>query len=146
MKELIDKTINKIFLDEDYVTFEVDNGEVITYGVEGDCCSMSAWYDFYGVKELLGKKIIAVKDIELDEDDWLIKRLYSTDKKNYDDAISIYGVALTYEGEYGEQTATISFRNYSNGYYGGWYGLEKSGKRSTNEITSDIYETPTLTN
>ncbi len=145
MDKLIGKTINKIFLDEEYLTFEVDNGEIITYGVTGDCCSKSVWYDFYGVKNLLGKKILSVKDIQLTEDDFLWKRILSMDKKEYDDSISIYGISLTYEGKYGEQTAIVSFRNYSNGYYGGEYYLltdvKDINKRSLTEITDDVIET-----
>lgn len=143
MKELIGKTINKIFLDEDYLTFEVDDGEIITYGVWGDCCSSSVWYDFYGVGDLLGKKVKNVKDVELTEDDFFTKRLYSIDKKvdRFEDSIQIYGVSLYFEDKYGDRTATVSFRNYSNGYYGGEYALETKGKRSTNEIHEDVIET-----
>lgn len=140
MEQLIGKTINKIFLDEDYLTFEVDNGEIITFVAIGDCCSISVWYDFYGVEEILGKKVIDVKDIQLTNDDFLQKRLISKDNKNYDSSIEIYGVSLTFVSAFGERTATVSFRNYSNGYYGGYYRLAKE-RRSNNQIFTDVFET-----
>lgn len=146
MKEIIGKTIKAIYLDEEYLTFETEEGDVITYSVDGDCCSKSVWYDFFGVESLIGKKVKSVKNLELTDNDWLLKRLAGYDKKNYQESISIYGVQIDFDGErWGDQTAVVSFRNYSNGYYGGGYGLETdTKKRSNNQIFKDVLSTVNL--
>lgn len=150
MKELIGKTINKVFMDEDCLTFETSDGLVISYAVYGDCCSSSVWYDFYGVADLIGQTITDTKDLHLDEDDWIMKRLSSVDynvktpRDFVDDSIQIYGVSLSFVDKWGyERTAVASFRNYSNGYYGGEYILTENG-RSNHEITEDVYEAATV--
>lgn len=146
MEKIIGKTIKAIFLDEQYLTFETEDGDVITYSVDGDCCSHSVWYDFFGVESLIGKKVTGVKDVELTQDDWLLRRLAGYDKKNYQESISIYGIQIDFEGvRWGDQTAVVSFRNYSNGYYGGSYGLEPdTQKRSNNQIFKDVLSTTNL--
>ena len=54
--------------------------------------------------------------------------------------IQKYGYAITTESEqFGEMTSVFSFRNSSNGYYGGWmYSTED--REVSPEITDDIIE------
>lgn len=114
LKNLIGKTIHKIFINTRFLKFETSGGDYI-YEVTGDCCSSSYFFDFYGVKNLLGKVIKEVKEVELITGDKLV---YSTD--NGDD-IKVYGYQIFNSDDeiYKPTTAVFSFRNSSNGYYGG---------------------------
>lgn len=141
LKELIGKTVKKIYFNENYLKFETDSGNFV-YGVRGDCCSTSYFYDFYGVKNLLNNgKIISIKEVELNPTDIEIGGNIKKDKKLSDDDIKVYGYQLTTENEkFGEMTSVFSFRNYSNGYYGG-YMEESNDKEVSPEIFDDVIET-----
>jgi hypothetical protein len=141
---LVGKKIEKIYMDEDSLTFVTDDG---TFGfkVEGDCCSSSYFYDFYGVKNLLENgKVTEVKEVELHPTD-IEKSGESTgesgvqkDKKNSDASIKVYGYQITTTSEkYGDVTSVFSFRNYNNGYYGGWME-EGTPNLNAPEITEDV--------
>lgn len=133
MNRLVGKTVKAIYMDEQNLTFETDEGD-IAFGVEGDCCSTSVFYDFYGVKKLLENgKIIKVDSVELTVDD-------KEDKKACNDSIEVYGFAIVTENEtFGEQTSVFSFRNYSNGYYGG--SLTIDSPRKDHPVFDDVIET-----
>jgi hypothetical protein len=134
IENLIGKKIKRIYMNEEYLKFETDKGNVV-YTVDGDCCSQSVFYDFYGVKKLLDNGIvISAKEIDLKEP--------TEDKKNYQESISVYGFEIVTEHPvFGEQTSVLSFRNYSNGYYGGWmYEIEDELDISP-EIFDDVIET-----
>jgi len=119
---LIGKTVREIWMDERYLKFVTDEGDV-TYEVEGDCCSDSFFFDFYGVGNVIGREVVAFESVSLspgdpgyraetyevegDEEDWI--------------ATQVYGYRITTEHEsFGHVSAVLSFRNRSNGYYGGW--------------------------
>jgi len=134
LKELVGKKVKKIFMNEDYLKFETDQGNFV-FSTYGDCCSKSVFYDFYGVKELLKNgKITEVKEVSLTVDDRM-------DIKQYQESISVYGYQLTTEDkEWGDRTSVFSFRNYSNRYYGG--SLEESSDREVlPELTDDLVAT-----
>jgi hypothetical protein len=135
--KLVGKKIIRIFINEDYLKFETDGGPFV-FRVEGDCCSRSVFYDLIGTKKLLENgPVLAVKELELGDGEEKDDR-----KKDYhDSAISLYGYAITTEHpEFGEQTSVFSFRNYSNGYYGGW--MEAASDREVfPEVTDDVLET-----
>lgn len=135
IQRLVGKKVKKLYLNEDYLKFETDDGNIV-FTVDGDCCSQSVFYDFYGVKELLKNgKIKEVKEVELTTDDRM-------DAKNYQESILVYGYQITTEddGEWGDRTSVFSFRNYSNGCYGG--SLEDTVDREVfPEITDDVVET-----
>lgn len=138
LKDLVGKKVNKIFLNQSYLKFETNEGNFV-YTVEGDCCSYSFFYDFYGVKNILGGKIKEIKTIELHPTD-----LFVIPDKG--DCTSVYGYSITLESKegdyYGESTAVFSFRNESNGYYGGW--IEKCEDREVlPEINEDVIEVKT---
>lgn len=129
-ERLVGKKITHIFASKDYLRFETDTGEKITFAVEGDCCSRSVFYDFIGVKKLLENgPVLSTKQINLDTSDIVtIKGEYSDgqkDKNGEHEAIAVYGFEIvTSSPEFGDMTSVFSFRNYSNGYYGG--SLENS--------------------
>lgn len=116
-KALIGKKITKIFVNQDYLRFITDDGQKLTYCVDADCCSHSVFYDFIGVKKLLENgKVISVKKIEFYD----CENEEDKNTQYQDSSISCYGIEIVTENkDFGEQTSVFSFRNYSNGYYGG---------------------------
>lgn len=131
---LIGKKIEKIFFNEENLKFQTNAGNVVL-GVDGDCCSTSRFHDFFGVKNLIGHTITDVKEVPLTQDDKKDKR------EEYDDSVQCYGYQMTTESEkFGEVTSVFSFRNYSNGYYGGSLTSDSSEKVVLPEITDDVVE------
>ena len=135
LKDLVGKKVNKIFLNQQNLKFETDGGNLV-YEVLGDCCSYSFFYDFYGIKNVIGHKVKEVKTVELHP-----TYLFVVPDKG--DVTQVNGYAITVEPNeddyYGERTAVFSFRNESNGYYGG--GISKiDDKEVLPEITEDVIE------
>jgi hypothetical protein len=130
LKELIGKKVRTIRMNEDWLVFETDKGNY-AFTVEGECCSHSYFYDFYGVKNLLQNgEVLEVEEIELDVPDYTIKP--------ENDEIEAYGYRLTTEHEYwGKKSSVFSFRNDSNGYYGGWMEHSETFPENIPEITDD---------
>ena len=140
-KKMVGATINNIFFSECYLKFRTDSGDFV-FSVEGDCCSESCFYDFIGVKNVLGNKIVSIEEIQLEAND-IIKDKYGDlkDKKGGNEDIKVYGYRITCEHpEYGEVSGVFSFRNYSNGYYGGWMNAEANSSNPP-EIFDDVLET-----
>ena len=144
---LIGKKIKRIFMNEDYLKFETDKGNVV-FNVYGDCCSQSVFYDFIGVKKLLNNgAVVAFEEIELTPSDIkTVKDEYdrerTEDKKSYQESIQVYGYRLvTVDPAFGEVSSVFSFRNYSNGYYGGSLELCLEGIDVSPEIFDDVIET-----
>lgn len=129
---LVGKKITRIFMDEDTLTFHTTESthgpdsivlacadpahtraEVVQFQVDGDCCSYSYFYDFYGVRKLLDNgPVVSVRDIPLADPD-------DADSRE-GEVVAAYGFEIvTTHPAWGEQTAVFSFRNDSNGYYGG---------------------------
>lgn len=153
LKDLIGRKVNKIFINKDFLMFETDKGDLI-YAVTGDCCSSSYFYDFYGVKALLKNgPVTEVKTVELLPSD------VACTNGDSSDVVQVYGYQITTECEhYGERTSVFSFRNSSNGYYGGSINLayplneeqwdrtwgtkleKKEGTGAMVEVTDDIVE------
>lgn len=139
LKDLIGTVVNKLYVNIEYLKFETDKGNFV-YTVVGDCCSCSFFYDFYGVENLLGRKIKEVKEVELHPTD-----LFVIPDKG--DCTAVYGFSITLEPKegdfYGESTAVFSFRNESNGYYGGW--IERVEDREVlPEVKNDVMEIESL--
>lgn len=145
LNELVGKKIIRVFMNEEYLRFDTNNGS-FTFTVHGDCCSHSVFYDFVGIKKLLhGGPVVATKEIELHpddiedlkDDDWYPLK----DRKKKAEDIKVYGYSITTEHpEFGEVTSVFSFRNYSNGYYGGW--MEDAVNIEVHpEILDDVIET-----
>jgi len=134
---IIGKTIKSIRYDDQhlYLIFEDD---YLSLSVYGTCCSSSYFYDFYGVEKVLNHKITDFQEIELDPTD--LKASHSGG------VIQVYGYKIVCENGVGDDywydsqpTAVFSFRNDSNGYYGG--SLETGGEldETVPEITKDVY-------
>jgi len=131
LKEIIGRRVTKVRMNEDYLVFETDKGN-LTFTVYGDCCSSSFFYDFYGVRKLLENGVVKeVKEVPLTVEEYTVKPSQ--------DIIQAYGYQITTHNEtWGDMTSVFSFRNDSNGYYGG--SLEYAGETVPNgvpEITDD---------
>ena len=134
IQHLVGKKIQKVFMNEDCLKFETDRGNVI-FTVEGDCCSHSYFHDFIGVKKLLENgHVVSAKEIELaDAED----NTADTDG----DYLQFYGFEIvTVHPTFGDQTSVFSFRNSSNGFYGGWMRYEEQDRNVQPEITDDVLE------
>lgn len=119
-------------MNEYYLKFNTDDGNVV-FGVSGDCCSHSYFHDFIGVKKLFENgKVLSVKEID--------PGCGSKNKNDGDVCVSVYGFEIVTEHPtFGEQTSVFSFRNSSNGYYGG--SLDYSDDREVSpEIFDDVLE------
>src|ERR1035437_4598555 len=103
LKDLIGNKVTKIFMNQQYLRFNTDQGD-FTYEVDGDCCSSSFFYDFYGVKNLIENgKIKEIKTVELMPGDVLAKNTSSSD------LIQVYGYQITTEStRYNDMTAVFS--------------------------------------
>lgn len=111
--ELIGHKIVRVDLSEDFLDFFTDTDLRIRYSVEGDCCSFSYFHDIVGVEKLYANgPVTEVNRISLEPDE-IVHDDY--------DVIQCYGYEIVTESpKWGPQTTVFSFRNSSNGYYGGW--------------------------
>lgn len=148
LEQLKGDIVEQIYMSEDWLIIKT-NKRIASFVVEGDCCSYSVFYDFIGVKDLLGKPISSIEPVALGADDIIEhadKYGYVTckDKKREDEAIKVYGYQINYiDPVYGERTAVFSFRNYSNGYYGGWMEgeiISDLPKQIPDLIKDDVFE------
>lgn len=107
MKELIGKTVVELFVVEDNeIIFKTTEGRLLSYCVEGDCCSHSYYYEVNGIHNLLNSEIVEIEQ----------KDLGGAIPKPGEDCVEAYGITiLTRKGH-----CDIEFRNDSNGYYGGY--------------------------
>lgn len=131
IKDLVGYTVKRIFMNENALKFETDKGSYV-FTVEGDCCSSSYFYDFTGADKLLNHEIKKVEEVEL-----------GTGGKHEEghDILECYGYRfITEDPQFGEVSSVMSFRNDSNGYYGGYItGGNKSNEEVLPEITNDYY-------
>jgi hypothetical protein len=129
-KDLVGKTVHKILMSHDYLEFDTSGGTFV-YTVEGDCCSQSYFYDFHGVDKLLaGNPVVSAKEIELAEPT-------DEDARN-GDVVAAYGFEIvTADPSFGDVTSVFSFRNDSNGYYGGWMHYTTARPEGLKELTRD---------
>lgn len=132
-KVLTGKKINKIFFSKQFLRFSTDYGD-FTYEVEGDCCSHSEFWDFYGVTKLLESgPVTQVAEVELERG--------NTRPDGDDESTQYYGYKIVAEHPmWGEITAVFSFRNMSNGFYGGSLADSMNNKEILPEVTDDVIE------
>lgn len=131
---LVGKKVKRVFMNALNLRFETDQGDFV-FGVEGDCCSQSYFHDFYGVKNLLEHGAVTeVKEVPVD----------SRSESDDGESVQAYGYQMTTEsGKFGPVTSVFSFRNYSNGYYGGFLTREDEEIRVSPELTDDVVEIAT---
>lgn len=114
-KHLVGKKIKQVYMNDQYLAFKTDKDDVV-FTVEGDCCSSSYFHDFIGLDKV--KKngaVVSAKEVSLQDDDPRCK------EEGHEDYLRCYGFEIvTEDPEFGEVTTVFSFRNDSNGYYGGW--------------------------
>lgn len=110
LERMIGAKINNVGMNSDELIFDTDKGFFGFY-VVGECCSWSYFYDFHGVHKLLvNGPVVSVEEIPLDADDY-----------SGSEYVRAYGYRIITENPlWGEQSSVFSFRNESNGYYGGW--------------------------
>ena len=130
------KTISKIRMSNSYLVIEFGN-EYVSFTVEGDCCSSSYFFDIFGGHNLVGKKVVEITDIDLQPTDLKITR------DDYGE-IKVYGYKIVCEpnDDYFDtsNTAVFSFRNSSNGYYGGSINFANIEPETIPEVAKDIYK------
>lgn len=114
LDDLIGKKIINIFLNRAFLRFDTNQGS-LTYQVDGDCCSYSYFYDFFGVGNLIGNgPVKSIESVELHPTDLIFSREFKNGE------IRVYGFRIITDSKYyGEVSSVFSFRNSSNGYYGG---------------------------
>lgn len=113
LETLVGRTVNNIRMSNDYLVFETDAGP-FAFTVYGDCCSRSYFYDFLGVRRLLDNGPIL--------DTYFKDEMPAPDDEDSGrgECVVAYGVVfVTLDRSFGEVTSLMSFRNDSNGYYGG---------------------------
>lgn len=124
---LVGAEVSEIFVGDDLLTFVTDRG-VISYRVEGDCCSHSYFFDFHGVARLLENGLVtAFEAVDLAPGDVGYQAPDAQHRHTYgEDDIKVYGYRLTtVDPVFGPVTSVFSFRNASNGYYGGEMALSR---------------------
>ena len=119
---LLGKTVREIWMNQEYLTFVTEDGRV-TFTVYGDCCSDSFFFDFYGVDNVIDREVVAFEKVDLSPGDPGYRP--ETFEVEGDEGgwkeTEVYGYRLTTEHErFGHVSAVLSFRNESNGYYGGY--------------------------
>lgn len=139
---LVGKTVREIWMNEDHLKFVTDQGNVI-YEVEGDCCSHSYFHDFYGVANVIGREVVAFEQVYLSPGDPGYRRETFEDGVGNQDweLVRVYGYRITTEHPaFGHVSAVLSFRNRSNGYYGGW--METTDRdvpfKAEDQVLSDV--------
>lgn len=105
--------VTGVTITETTLTFHTHEGDAV-YEAEGDCCSHSYFHSFDGLGMLLSADaVVSLETLRLPpvpDDDPDAKR---------GDYVSAYGYAIrALPGP--KVVATFSFRNDSNGYYGGY--------------------------
>lgn len=137
LRPLIGQKITAVHLSEEELTFSTEAGPVASYYVDGDCCSHSLFNDFIGLDKLLSNgPIIEAKPIDLDGAEGYTEQ--------HGDCTAYYGYALTTEHPtFGPMTTVFSFRNESNGYYGGSMHLHAEPRIASDQklLTEDLVTT-----
>ena len=120
LTRLVGRTVSEIRMSEDVLTLITDQGPM-SWAVEGDCCSQSVFFDFYGVRHLLDNgPVLAFENVDLSPGDPGYHDCNGSDGCG-GEFTQVYGYRITTEHpQFGPVTSVFSFRNYSNGYYGGW--------------------------
>lgn len=105
MEELINETIQKVFIDDslDTLVFQVDSGKCLGYQTRNDCCNWVIFQEVGPISILTGAKVLEVKE------KGVILGTFEGDVTDY------YGITIKTTKGY----ADIVFRNEHNGYYGG---------------------------
>ncbi len=133
---LIGAIVKEIYISEEYLYFVTSKGD-FCYLADGDCCSRSYLYDFIGVRHLLDNGEIRLVD-------YIPKEFVTPptfEEIESADYLQVYGYRIvTIHPKFGEVSSLFSFRNNSNGYYGGQIEISNrklSELNNMQRITSD---------
>jgi hypothetical protein len=113
--KLLGAIINAVWVSEcsETIYFEIEGYGLMGFDAVGDCCSESWFADFLGVKSIIGSPVVRVSALDLEE----AFKYNVNDGRGRQDEDEVYGYLI--EVENGGK-GVLSFRNSSNGYYGGW--------------------------
>lgn len=142
---LVGRRIDRIWMSNEWLVFDTsspggDDKRPIGFTVEGDCCSWSYFYDFVGVRWLLenGPVLQAYAKHDMPQLEG-----HDTTVDSRDSYTQVYGfVLVTESARFGEVTSLVSFRNDSNGYYGGWMyaaGAPDDYQKRLKELTENCF-------
>ena len=139
--EVVGKKVTAVRIAEEVLQLNFADGSSVAFDVEGDCCSHSYFYDFHGVEKLLENgPVTEFSEIDLKDTEYV----YAYDTGGFEDgyeSVQVYGYRLVTEHPtWGEQTSAFSFRNSSNGYYGGWMGLTERRIDDVAPVTETVSE------
>ena len=136
---IVGRKVVSIRMDEETLALLFDDDTFVQWTVEGNCCSTSYFYDFHGVRKLIDNgPIISARAISLfdstEEEDMIPGR--------YQEEVKVYGFELvTQHPHWGEQTSVFSFRNDSNGCYGGDMLRQPGELVDLPDLFDDVIET-----
>ncbi len=111
MKELINKKIENIYVTESELLFETEDS-FIKYHVNADCCSNSYYSEIMHPDSILKHVVTSIEELEEECGEPTIQ--------NSD---TLYGYKISSDKQEGLSNCIITFRNSSNGYYGGSQSL-----------------------
>ena len=120
-------TIQEIGVSPEFLYIKTDE-DATCLGTYGDCCSSTDIHDVIGVKKVLKTgPIVGFRETKASE--------YCEGYVGpWDDSVQNYGLEIVVDHpEFGEVTCVVSYRNNSNGYYGG--NLEYDGMNKPLGVT-----------
>lgn len=112
LNTLVGKKVTAVWWGDVDLTFDTDQG-LVGFALDADCCSYSYFSDIIGVDKLLENgPVIDVNAIQDRDPEYF---------GEYDrGTLQHYGFEIVTEHpKWGDMTTVVSFRNESNGYYGG---------------------------
>jgi hypothetical protein len=111
LKDLIDKTIKCVRLDDDnqFIQFDTDDGN-FSYITNETCCSESWINHISGIGAIIGEKVFKVDEVEMEE-------IYEGEKNH--SGKQSHDIIYSFKIFTNKGVCEIEMRNPSNGYYGG---------------------------
>lgn len=114
LSQIIGETVEEISINEDYLKIYTKSNKTFVYEVDGQCCSHSYFSEITNVTSLLaGHKITGIRELEIV---YGVEGLRPSENDNED--VKVYGYLILSDPNL--QPALLTFRNASNGYYGGY--------------------------
>lgn len=104
MENLVNKTVRELFIGpkEEDLIFKCDD-IILSYSVDGDCCSESWFADITGLDALFGHKITKIEEVKMPE--------AIPDGRTRQEYDALYCIKISTDGG----MVDIIFRNSSNG-------------------------------
>jgi hypothetical protein len=121
-EKLVGKKVESIMISSTSTSllFSCDDGKMMLFEAEGDCCSASWFADIINPSCLLGRVITGVSDISMNDVVRDLSRLrahiVTDDNRTVHDVLQYCANRLFTDAGY----CDIIYRNDSNGYYGGF--------------------------